>query len=116
MKQIRHVLSAEQKRVLRVRQSMQGTATKPRISVVRSNRSIAVQAIDDVAGTTLVGTQDDLTSKGTKTERATATGARLAAELVKRKITTAIFDRGAYRYHGRVKAVAEALREAGIKV
>lgn len=116
MKQIRHVLSAEQKRVLRIRQNMQGTAAKPRISVVRSNRSIAVQAIDDVAGVTLAGTQDDLSSGGTKTERATATGVRLAAELAKKKITTAIFDRGAYRYHGRVKAVAEALREAGIKV
>lgn len=116
MKHIRHVLSAEKKRVLRIRQHMEGSAEKPRISISRSNRAMSVQAIDDVAGVTIAGTIDDLKAKGTKTERATATGARLAALLLEKKITTAIFDRGEYRYHGRVRAVAEALREAGIKV
>ncbi len=116
MKHIRHVLSAKKKRVLRIRQHMEGTAQKPRISVARSNMAMSIQAIDDVGQVTIFGLTDDLTVAGTKTERAAATGARLAAELLKKKITTAIFDRGEYRYHGRVRAVADALREAGIKV
>ncbi len=116
MKQIRHVISAEKKRMLRIRQHMTGTAEKPRISVTRSNRSMSVQAIDDVRGVTLCSTKDDLKEAVTKTERATATGKKIASTLLKMKITTAIFDRGANRYHGRVRAVAEALRESGIKV
>lgn len=111
----------QERRKKRVRGKMQGTAEKPRVSVVRSNKHIRVQAIDDVAAKTLVSAADTaLTAKeskgATKTQKASLVGQKLASALQKKKITTVIFDRGQYKYHGRVKAVAEALREAGIKV
>lgn len=109
-------LALQAVRKLRVRANMHGTATKPRITVARSNRFIFVQAIDDVAGATLVSARNTTSEKGTKTDRAQAVGTLIAEGLKKKHITEAIFDRGAYRYHGRVKAVAEALRSAGIKV
>lgn len=109
------VLAHRQARKKRVRAKMEGTATKPRISVTRSNRYIFMQAIDDVAGKTLFGVRDT-DGKATKTERAVETAKAFSAELKKAKITQAIFDRGPYKYHGRVKAVAEALRAEGINV
>ncbi len=99
----------------RVRANMQGTATKPRVSVARSNRYIFMQAIDDVAGKTIFGLRDT-TGKETKMERATATAKKFAARLQKENITQVIFDRGPYKYHGRIRAIADALRESGINV
>lgn len=104
------------RRKQRVRGKMQGTATKPRVSVYRSNKHLTAQAIDDVAGKTIAAAHDLGATSGTKTERATQVGAALAADLKKKKVAAAVFDRGAYRYHGRVRAVAEALREKGINV
>ncbi len=109
------VLALRQARKQRVRSKMEGTAQKPRISVDRSNRYIYMQAIDDVSGKTIFGLRDT-DGKTTKTERAAATAKAFAARLQEEKITHAIFDRGAYKYHGRIKAIAEALREAGINV
>lgn len=109
-------LALQAVRKLRVRAHMEGTATKPRISVSRSNRYILMQAIDDVAGSTIVGMRNLKTDPGTKTERAQAIGLKFANALKKKNITEAVFDRGSRRYHGRVKTVAEALRTAGIKV
>jgi large subunit ribosomal protein L18 len=102
-------------RKTRVRSKMEGTAQKPRISVYRSNRYIAMQAIDDVAGKTITGIRDS-SAKATKTERAMLAAKTFAETLKQNKITEVIFDRGPYKYHGRIKAIAEALREAGIKV
>lgn len=110
----KNVQALRTSRMKRVRSRMEGTAEKPRVSVFRSNKSIYLQAFDDVAGTTIVGTKDD--GKGTKTERAAAMAQAFATVLQEKNITQAIFDRGPYRYHGRIKAVADALRSAGIKV
>lgn len=102
-------------RKTRVRANMQGTASKPRVSVARSNRFIYIQAIDDVAGKTVAGLRD-AQAKATKTERAATVAKQFAEVLKKQSITTVLFDRGPYKYHGRIKAIAEALRAAGIKV
>lgn len=104
------------RRKIRVRAKMTGTAQKPRLSVFRSLIHIYAQAIDDQSGKTLVAISDkEIKAKGNKSEMATAVGEAMGAKLNAKKITTIVFDRGAYKYHGRVKALAEGLRKAGIK-
>lgn len=113
-----HHLSPALQRQKRVRARLHGTAERPRVSVHRSNRHMMAQAIDDVAGLTLttVSSRALTKAKGTKTEVATQVGQTLAQQLQAKQITTVIFDRGRFRYHGRVKAVAEALRTEGLIV
>lgn len=101
------------RRADRVRARITGTAEKPRLSVFRSNAHISVQVIDDVAGKTLCAAHDK-GLKGTKSERAAAVGTAIAEAMKSKKIDTCVFDRGGYLYHGRVKALAEATRAAGI--
>ncbi|MBS9784037.1 50S ribosomal protein L18 [Candidatus Gracilibacteria bacterium] len=102
------------RRAARVRSKIQGTPEKPRLSVFRSNAHISVQAIDDINHITLATASDLLIKKGTKTEKAQSVGEAIAKSLLDKKIKTCVFDRGGYLYHGRVKALAEAAREAGI--
>ena len=100
----------------RVRAKITGTAERPRISVFRSNRGIFAQLIDDASGRTLAAvnwTEDDLRSLP-RMEQATRAGALLAERAKAAGVETAIFDRGGYRYHGRVKALAEGAREGGL--
>ncbi len=97
-------------RARRVRARIEGTAEKPRLSIYRSNAHITVQAIDDVAGVTLCAAHDLSAKKGTKTERAQTVGSAIAQAMLKKGIKTCVFDRGGYRYHGRVKALADAAR------
>ncbi len=101
----------------RVRAKISGTATKPRLSVFRSLRSISVQAIDDVTGKTLCSAKlADLGVKAKHTvESAAKVGALLAEKCVKAGVNEAVFDRSGYRYHGKVKALAEGAREGGLK-
>jgi large subunit ribosomal protein L18 len=106
------------KRRRRVRAKISGSAARPRISVFRSNRGLSAQMIDDVAARTIAAVnwfEPDLrgTSKG---ERATRAGQLLAERAKAAGISEAVFDRGGYRYHGHVRAFAEAIREAGITV
>lgn len=100
----------------RVRARISGTAALPRVVVFRSNQHINVQVVDDATRTTIVAVSDVALKKGTKTERAAATGKTLAEALKTKKIGAVVFDRGGYQYHGRVKAIADGLREGGIKV
>ena len=104
------------KRRRRVRAKVRGTAERPRIAVFRSNRGIFAQLIDDDAGRTLAAvnwTEADL--RGLKPMEQAARGGALVAERAKAAgIETAVFDRGGYRYHGRVKALAEGAREGGL--
>lgn len=90
---------------------------RPRVSVYRSNKYIFAQIIDDVKGETIIGiSEKSLTGeKGTKLERAKALGLLLASKAKAKKITEVVFDRGSYSYHGRVKNVAEGLREGGLE-
>lgn len=109
-----------QLRSRRTRAKLQGTADRPRVTVFRSNQYIWVQAIDDVSGKTLTAASDKAlrAKKGAqpKTVTATLVGAEIAKGLKALKVEKAIFDRGHYRYHGRVAAVAASLREEGIQV
>jgi large subunit ribosomal protein L18 len=103
----------------RIRKIVSGNATKPRLSVFRSNKEISAQLIDDVAGTTIVATSSRekgiAPKKGTKIETATLVGKALAEKAKKAGIETVAFDRNGFLYHGRVKALADGAREAGLK-
>lgn len=102
-------------RATRVRARIVGTAQKPRLSVFRSSAHIGAQAIDDISGKTIAAVSDLKAAKGTKTEKAVLVGKEIAAALSKIGVTTVVFDRGGYLYHGRVKALADAARAAGIQ-
>ena len=113
------VLSPPTKRLRRrrrVRAKVHGTAERPRISVFRSNRGLFAQLIDDDAGVTLASVQ--WTEESLRTlkpmEQATEAGKLLAARAKDAGVDTAVFDRGGYQYHGRVKALAEGAREGGL--
>jgi large subunit ribosomal protein L18 len=106
------------KRRRRVRAKIAGSAMRPRISVFRSNKGLSAQAIDDLTGRTLAAVnwyEPELRALA-KAERTARAGALLAERLQAGGISEAVFDRGGYRYHGHVRAFAEALREAGITV
>lgn len=103
------------RRHAKVRSKISGTAERPRLSVFRSNKSIYAQLINDVTGETLASASDVKESKGSNTERAIAVGKKIAEEAKTKKITTVVFDRGGYSYAGRIKVLANAAREAGLK-
>ena len=104
----------------RIRAKVSGTSQKPRLSVFRSNKDIYAQLIDDATGTTLASAnsrQKDLAgNKGTKVEQSALVGRAIAEKAKSLGIEIAVFDRGGYLYHGRVKAVADGAREAGLKL
>ncbi len=104
------------KRRRRVRAKITGTATRPRISVFRSNRGIDAQLIDDVSGHTIVAVnwiEPELRGVG-RADQARRVGELLAERAKAAGIEQAVFDRGGYQYHGRVKALAEGARESGL--
>lgn len=106
------------RRKRRVRAKISGTAERPRISVVRSNRGVSAQLIDDAAGTTLASvnwTESDL-RKLSGQDQAKKAGEVLAERAKKAGVESAVFDRNGYLYHGRVKAFAEGVREGGVTV
>lgn len=107
------------KRQKRIRAKIVGTSARPRLTVFRSNEHISLQVIDDSVGKTLVSASDlakDKKAKITKTESAVVASKTLLELLKKKKITNLVFDRSYYKYHGRIKAVAQTLREGGIKL
>lgn len=102
-----------------IRSKVAGTGERPRMTVFRSNKQISVQIIDDKSGTTLASAsslvKDIASLTGTKTEQATAVGKLIAEKATGAGITKVVFDRNGYLYHGRVKQLADAAREAGLK-
>lgn len=104
---------ARQNRRRRIRAKVSGTADRPRLAVRRSVQHISAQLIDDTTGKTLCSA-NDRGLKGTKSERASAVGKLLAEKAQTKKISAVVFDRGGYQYHGRVQALAEAARQAGL--
>ncbi len=112
------------RRHARVRARIKGTSERPRLSVFRSNRFIWAQLVDDAAGKTLACATDwekpakgkKAVKKETRIVRAERVGERIAAFAKEKKISALVFDRGGYAYHGRVKAVAEGARKAGIQI
>lgn len=102
---------------LRIRKKVKGTDSRPRLAVFRSSKAIYCQVIDDVQGHTLAAASsrdNDCTTKGTKTEVAAAVGKLIASKAKAAGIENVVFDRGGYLYHGRVKALADGAREAGL--
>jgi len=112
------VREARLRRHRRVRGKISGTAERPRLVVFRSNRGISAQVVDDGEGRTLAAASWQglaASFKGTKLEQAAAVGKLVAQTARKAGIEQVVFDRGGYLYHGRVKALAEAAREGGLK-
>lgn len=111
----------------RIRAKIRGTSEKPRLFAFRSNNHIYVQLIDDDKGKIIVAVSDLELKKGptsakasagkkkTKTDKAKEVGKLIAKEALEKKIEKAVFDRGGYKYHGRIKALAEGAREGGLK-
>jgi len=106
-----------QRRHARLREKVSGTASCPRLNVFRSNKHISCQIIDDVAGKTLVATSSKnlKLALGSNVEAAKTVGSEIAKLALANNINEVVFDRGGYNYHGRVKALADAAREAGLK-
>ena len=112
------VRQARQRRHRRVRGKVAGTAERPRLVVTRSNRGIVAQLVDDSNGRTIASAswmQVAKSFKGNKSAQATEVGKLLAQKAKAAKVDSAVFDRGGYLYHGRVKALADAAREGGIR-
>ncbi|UEG49968.1 50S ribosomal protein L18 [Ferruginibacter lapsinanis] len=111
--------SARQKIKFRIRKKVSGVGVKPRLSVFRSNSDIYAQLINDDNGTTLASAsskdKDILAQKVNKTEKSKLVGNAIAKKASELGVTTVVFDRGGYIYHGRVKAVAEGAREGGLQ-
>jgi large subunit ribosomal protein L18 len=112
------VLEARRRRHRRVRGKVSGTAERPRLAVFRSNRGIEAQLIDDLGGRTIAAAswlhvkQKD----ASKSDQAAAVGKLLAERAQAAGVETAVFDRGGYLFHGRVKALAEGAREGGLRI
>lgn len=106
------------KRHQRVRRNMFGTAERPRLNVFRSNKNIYAQVIDDIEGVTLASASTldgDVSEELSKTEQAALVGELVAKRATDKNITQVVFDRGGYKYHGRVKALADAARDNGLE-
>lgn len=99
----------------RIRNKISGTSERPRMSVFRSNKQIYVQVINDVTGTTLASASSLGMETMPKKEQAAKVGEMIAKKALEAGITTVVFDRNGYLYHGRVKEVAEAARNGGLK-
>ncbi|MCX7040785.1 MAG: 50S ribosomal protein L18 [Spirochaetes bacterium] len=107
------------KRKASIRKKLSGTAERPRLTVYKSNRRTYVQAVDDVAGATLASASNlekEARASANKVADMESLGLRVAERLKARKITAAVFDRNGYKYHGKVKAIADGARKAGIQL
>jgi large subunit ribosomal protein L18 len=109
-------LTTRERRVKRVRKSLRGTSERPRLTVFRSLKHIYAQVIDDTAGRTLAAASSAaVKAPGRKTDAAKEVGKALARAAKASGVTRVVFDRGPYKYHGRVKALADAARESGLE-
>ena len=103
------------RRHLRVRKKVSGTAERPRLVIFRSLKHISAQIVDDVAGRTLLTVSSTDVESGKKTEKSHEVGKRIAERAKSAGITKVVFDRAGYKYHGRVKAVADGARKGGLE-
>lgn len=100
---------------MRIRAKVSGTLERPRLVVFRSLNKNYLQLVDDSAGKVLLSASDVKIKEGKKTDRAKKVGMELAKKAIEKGITTCVFDRNGYKYHGRVKAMADGAREGGLK-
>lgn len=116
MNRLAHKKQNQQRRGQRVRTVVRGTSERPRMSVFISNLHVTAQIIDDAKGTTLAyASTVGKSVSGSKTEKAAAIGKEIASKAKKAKVKSVAFDRGARKYHGRVKALADAARQEGLE-
>lgn len=116
MSKLKKQIASRQRRKKRVRAKVSGTSDRPRLSVFRSNRGFYLQLIDDQKGITLVSAHSkELKAKNNNIEIASKLGELIAKKALDKKIKKVVFDKSAYRYHGRVKAIAEAARKNGLE-
>lgn len=116
MRKIELKSEKRKERKMRIRAKISGTAERPRLSVFRSNMHIYGQLVDDVSGKTLVACSDiSLKEKGKNIEVSGKVGEEMAKKAIAKKIKKVVFDRGGFRYHGRVKAFAEGARKGGLE-
>lgn len=108
-------LTSRDKIRYRLRKKIQGTAEKPRLCVFRSNKSIYCQLIDDLQGQTLASASSKAITSGTKVEQAKEVGKAIAEKAKALNVDQIVFDRSGYIYHGRIKALADGAREAGLQ-
>ena len=116
---VRKTATGRDRRRKKIRKNLSGTAQRPRLSVFRGNKSMNVQIIDDVKATTLASASTlekefQARDRMSKTQAASALGEVIAKRAVAKGVTQVVFDRGGYKYHGRVKALADAARENGL--
>lgn len=123
MKKLKSRKIARTRRKKRIRKHIHGTAERPRLAVFRSLKHIYAQLIDDTANRTLFSVSDlspkiktEIKEKATKSEKSVLVGKYLAEKALAKKIRRAVFDRSGFKYHGRVKLLAEAAREAGLEL
>lgn len=109
--------TSKNQRKNRIRTKLRAVSSEPRLTVFRSNEYIWAQVIDDAKGVTLASSSDKSLklTKEAKLEKAAKVGENIAEQALAKKIKKVVFDRGAYRYHGRVKALAEAARKKGLQ-
>lgn len=110
--------AARHRRHMRGRKHLRGTAERPRLAIYRSNKYIYAQVIDDIDGTTLAAAssqEGDLRGERLNVETAAKVGTMVADRAKEAGVSTVVFDRGGYKYHGRLKALADAAREAGLE-
>lgn len=113
---MKNEINKKLKRQIRVRAKINSGNQRLRLSVFRSNKYISAQIIDDLKNQTVIGlSEKNVKAAGTKSDKAKALGLLLAKEAKAKKISKIVFDRGRYAYHGRIKAVAEGLREGGLE-
>lgn len=108
-------IESRQKRKVRIRKDILGSADIPRLTVYRSNNHIYAQLIDDVSHATLAQASDAKSKKGTPVDSAKEVGMELARAALKKNIEKVVFDRNGYKFHGRVKSLADGAREGGLK-
>ena len=110
-------LTGRPRRKVRIRKKVQGTPERPRLTVFRSHKHIYAQVVDDTQSRTLAAASSAIkdASDGSKVDTAKAVGAAVAKACLDKGINKVVFDRGGYRYHGRVRALADGAREAGLK-
>lgn len=120
MNKAKQIQAKKKRRIIRTRARIEGTAERPRLAVFRSNYYTSVQLIDDTKGITLaMVSSKDFTAaeaKKKKAEQALSVGKKIAEKALALGVKQAVFDRRSYQYHGRVKAVADGAREAGLKI
>jgi large subunit ribosomal protein L18 len=113
---MRQKLRGRARRKLRIRRKVQGTPERPRLSVFRSAKHIYAQVIDDVGGRTIAAASSVAgAANENKVDAAKSVGSLVAKACIDKGVEQGVFDRGGYRYHGRVRALAESAREAGLK-